>query len=496
MSDVNGTPGGPAWWLPGNLSNTTAALVGLLNASNSTNGTNSSPSPPASPDWNLDPNQWLWFASGVASAAATLWSFRTMDQHIRHNKHGVMRAYVVRILFMVPIYAMAAWLGLIQGHFSLWWNLVREVYEAFTIHSFIRFLIAYLGGEAEVRKLVLQRYEVGRRLIHHMWPCNKLCRGPTNPQRFMTNVKIGVMQYVVVQVLIALMTVYLTAVDRFKEGEWAVDNAYPWFVFAKNISQTWALYDLFWFYHSLQGELAGCNPFPKAMCIKGVVFFTYWQSVLFSILAYFGVLHPLESLTQNEPATALQDFTICFEMFIAAILHAVYFPHDEFNALPARGADSASLDVEERLPTGSPVPPPFESIRDELLQHVAESCTTGSGGKASPLSSVPGSPLPPPPPLPLLAVVGPAPVVVPMVRCPTLGDEDVTPLKAQLVSYMDEGLDDYGFVEPHFRNDHCGEPSHGEDSEEEDGFAEDEEENEEEKALAKRTLSSSHPDLP
>lgn len=56
----------------------------------------------------------------------------------RHNKHGVMRAYVVRILFMVPIYAMAAWLGLIQGHFSLWWNLVREVYEAFTIHSFIR----------------------------------------------------------------------------------------------------------------------------------------------------------------------------------------------------------------------------------------------------------------------------------------------------------------------------------------------------------------------
>lgn len=32
---------------------------------------------------NLDPNQWLWFASGVASAAATLWSFRTMDQHIR-----------------------------------------------------------------------------------------------------------------------------------------------------------------------------------------------------------------------------------------------------------------------------------------------------------------------------------------------------------------------------------------------------------------------------
>lgn len=55
------------------------------------------------------------------------------------------------------------------------------------------------------------------------------------------------------------------------------------------------------------------------------------------------------------------------------------------------------------------------------------------------------------------------------------------------------GRDDYGFVEPHFRNDHCGEPSHGEDSEEEDGFAEDEEENEEEKALAKRTLSSSHP---
>jgi hypothetical protein len=338
------------------LSSPVPILVDLLNATNATSTVD---------NWNLNPVQWIRFGSGMAIAVATILSFHTMDQHIRYNKDGVMRAYVVRILFMVPIYAISAWLGLVQESFTIWWNVVRDVYEAVTIYSFIRFLAAYLGGKKAVTKLVISRYADGRRLIYHMWPCNKCLRTATNPQRFMANVNTGLMQYVVVQVLTALLTVYLTAVGKCKEGEWTWGNAYPYFVVVRNCCQTWALYDLVWFYRSLHAELAGCNPFPKAMCIKGVVFFTYWQSVLFSILATFGVLDWMSVFGFADPTTALQNFIICFEMLAAAILHAKYFPPEEFNELPPREA-RASPDLEESLNCSPLVPIPFEAVQADL----------------------------------------------------------------------------------------------------------------------------------
>ncbi len=36
------------------------------------------------------------------------------------------------------------------------------------------------------------------------------------------------------------------------------------------------MYSLILFYHTLQHELAGLKPFPKLLCIKAVVFFTFW----------------------------------------------------------------------------------------------------------------------------------------------------------------------------------------------------------------------------
>ena len=49
---------------------------------------------------------------------------------------------------------------------------------------------------------------------------------------------------------------------------------------------------------ALQGckqELAPIRPLSKFVCIKGVIFFTYWQSVLISILVAVGIIRSRDS---------------------------------------------------------------------------------------------------------------------------------------------------------------------------------------------------------
>jgi len=121
----------------------------------------------------------------------------------------------------------------------------------------------------------------------------------------------------------------------------AVNDGYPYIAFIINWSQIWAVYCLFWFYHSFQDELRAIRPFPKAMCIKGVVFLTFWQSVFISLLVHYDAIHATENFTVEEVASGLQDFLICIEMFIAAVAHERFFNVKEW--------ENKTVDTEGRI---------------------------------------------------------------------------------------------------------------------------------------------------
>ena len=51
-----------------------------------------------------------------------------------------------------------------------------------------------------------------------------------------------------------------------------------------NVSVSLALYALVLFYHVFAKELAPHNPLAKFLCVKGIVFFSFWQVTFCSLL--------------------------------------------------------------------------------------------------------------------------------------------------------------------------------------------------------------------
>jgi hypothetical protein len=95
------------------------------------------------------------YTTGVIVAAAftamaCFVSTISVVQHKRQYLHPPSQKHLIRILYMVPIYAVASFLGILSlklnMHYSQYIDFFRTCYEAFVIYSFLILLTKYLGG--------------------------------------------------------------------------------------------------------------------------------------------------------------------------------------------------------------------------------------------------------------------------------------------------------------------------------------------------------------
>ena len=77
-------------------------------------------------------------------------------------------------------------------------------------------------------------------------------------------------------------------------------------------------------------DLHPFRPMPKFLCIKGIIFASYWQGFFLSILVWLGAIPDVSSAySADNLAAAIQDALICFEMPLFAIGHWYAFSwHD------------------------------------------------------------------------------------------------------------------------------------------------------------------------
>jgi hypothetical protein len=91
--------------------------------------------------------------SGVFAWSACLITAHHIFLHLHHYNVKNEQKWIVRLLFIVPIYAIDSWLSLLffkNDYYYVYFNTVRDCFEAFVIYSFLALCYEYLGGEGNI----------------------------------------------------------------------------------------------------------------------------------------------------------------------------------------------------------------------------------------------------------------------------------------------------------------------------------------------------------
>ena len=143
-------------------------------------------------------------------------------------------------------------------------------------------------------------------------------------QDFINGCTHGVTSYIVIRPLTTIIAFACELTGTYGEGQFSPKHAYLYLAVINSCSQMWAMYCLILFYYAFKEDLAGIKPLAKFICIKAVVFFSFWQAVLVSFLFSVGIIKDDPRWTtynKESVAAGIQDFLICIEMFLAALAH-------------------------------------------------------------------------------------------------------------------------------------------------------------------------------
>jgi len=266
-----------------------------------------------------------------------------MTSHLRNFFIPVIQRKVIAILWMSPIYALTAFFSIVAPVLEAYLAVIKDFYEAYVIYTFLSYLIAVLGkGDRDTAVEVLTKHSDNlkpparcfRRFYHP--PPEESPRAKVNA--VLVECQILAMQFVFCRPILSiasLVTTSLTEEDNddivqryFTSPQFCIDMI-------QNISILFAFRGLLKFYHMASDDLQWINPFSKFLCIKGVVFMTFWQGLLIDIVVSLKAGgkwsdENSDNIDPREHAMIIQNVIICLEMLFFSIAHWCAFPVDEY----------------------------------------------------------------------------------------------------------------------------------------------------------------------
>ncbi|XP_028843534.1 transmembrane protein 184B-like isoform X1 [Denticeps clupeoides] len=302
--------------------------------------------------------------SGFFVWTALLLTCHQIYMHLRYYSSPNEQRHIVRILFIVPIYAFDSWLSLLfftNEEYYVYFDTVRDCYEAFVIYNFLSLCYEYLGGESAIMA------EIRGKPIESSCVYGTCCLwGRTYSIGFLRFCKQATLQFCVVKPLMAMITVILQAFGKYRDGDFNVASGYLYVTIVYNISVSLSLYALFLFYFATRELLVPYSPVLKFFMVKSVIFLSFWQGMLLAILEKCGAIpqihSPDVSVGEGTVAAGYQNFIICIEMFFAAVA--------------LRHAFTYKVYMDKRLDSHGPVPnygqygrcAPMKSISSSLKE--------------------------------------------------------------------------------------------------------------------------------
>ncbi|XP_061455403.1 transmembrane protein 184A isoform X3 [Rhineura floridana] len=230
--------------------------------------------------------------------------------------------YIIRILFIVPIYAFDSWLSLLligSHQYYVYFDSVRDCYEAFVIYNFLSLCFEYLGGESTIMAEIR-----GKPIVSSCLYGTCCLQGMSYSIGFLRFCKQATLQFCIVKPLMAIITIILQAFGKYHDGDFNIHSGYLYITIIYNFSVSLALYALFLFYFATMELLHPFEPVLKFLTIKAVIFLSFWQGMLLAILEKCGVIPEVQIIDgkmvgAGTVAAGYQNFIICIEMLFASI---------------------------------------------------------------------------------------------------------------------------------------------------------------------------------
>ena len=118
-------------------------------------------------------------------------------------------------------------------------------------------------------------------------------------------------------------------------------------------------------------DFEATEPFGKFISVKGLVFFTFWQSMGFGLLVHYGVIHasPNGFWKAEDVEAGLEDFTICVEMFFFALAHKRCFSHQPYKAFMEKELAEEGMSPSRNSRYGDLQSPPLERRQSRTLPY-------------------------------------------------------------------------------------------------------------------------------
>jgi hypothetical protein len=265
--------------------------------------------------------------AGATAFLALFITVREIRAHISRYDYPRIQVYVLRVLLMIPIYATLSWFSLLVPTMRFFFDTIRDTYESFVLYMFFSLLIAYCGGEGQLLKALHSKRYMG---VHPA----PLCYLPLYPldTDFYLRCKRWVLQYALIKPLSSFIAMITHPLGIYDETNFNLNNVYTYTCLFTNLSVCWSLYYLVLFELETEKELRYCKAGLKFVCIKSIIFFSFWQSVAISLLISWNFIY-----TGSDPSTSelvsltLQDLLMCFELLPVALMHHCAFGRDKLD---------------------------------------------------------------------------------------------------------------------------------------------------------------------
>ncbi|XP_056169981.1 protein LAZ1 isoform X2 [Syzygium oleosum] len=349
---------------------------------------------------------WTTVVAGAFVLVTLALSIYLLFEHLAAYKNPEEQKFLIGVILMVPCYAVESFVSLVNPSISVYCEILRDCYESFAMYCFGRYLVACLGGEERTVEFMERQGRTAAKdpllehysehgIVKHPFPMNYFMKPWKLGQWFYQIIKIGIVQYMIIKALSAVLAVILEAFGVYCDGEFEWGCGYPYIAVVLNFSQSWALYCLVQFYTVTNDELAHIKPLAKFLTFKSIVFLTWWQGVAIAILYALGLFKsPIAQALQFK--SSVQDFIICIEMGIASVVHLYVFPAkpyelmgDRFTGTVAVLGDYASVDCpldpddvrDSERPTKLRLPQPDADLRSGMtIRESVRDVFVGGGG--------------------------------------------------------------------------------------------------------------------